>query len=139
MEGLGGWFIAMTPWAWRKVPPHCKDKQTEDRIAKREHPAWSFVVQQLLEPMLDKATAVCCSLSLPTQPHFKRGERTSDAKPCLCCDERDGAQVRKPEPQVVDPAPIAQIADDDEHEANDNECNNCGMQRERDIRKQLIR
>src|SRR5213595_3681821 len=78
-EGLGGWFIAMTPWAWRKVPPHCKDKQTEDRIAKREHPAWSFVVQQLLEPMLDKATAVCCSLSLPTQPHFKRGERTSDA------------------------------------------------------------
>ena len=89
--------------------------------------------------MLDKAAMVGCCARLRTQPHFDRGERAGGAEPGLCCDDDDSGQVRKPEPQGVDPPPGFEVSDDRQNEAANDERDDEDVEREHHICKQLIR
>ena len=64
------------------------------------------------------------------QPRLQRGERTRDAEPGFGHHHADRAQVREAEPPRVDPAPGAQVADQDQHQAADDE------QHDRDVQHQ---
>src|ERR1022692_1425170 len=123
---------------WRKVPPCCYDDETEQRVAKREDPSWSFVVQDALQPILDEASGVRCCASLGAQPHFEGCERTYGTKPSLCDYNGNGSQMRSPKPQCIYPVPGAQIANDDEDEAADDEHDDGDVQREHYIGQKLI-
>ena len=85
--------------------------------------------------MLDEAAAVGCRAGLRTQPHFESCERTSDAQPNLCYDNRDSAQMCEPEPKGVDPMPTSKVADDDENKTANDEHNKGEVQCKHEICK----
>lgn len=123
---------------WRKVPPRCHDDEPKQRVAECEDPGRRLVVQDTLKPMLDKTTVVGCCARLGAQPHFQRGERAPNAEPGLCHDYRNGGQMRKPEPNGIDPCPGPQVANDDENKAANDKRYDGEMQREHHIGEQLI-
>jgi hypothetical protein len=88
--------------------------------------------------MLDEAAAVACRKGLRAQPHFKKCEGAGGSEPSLCYDDGDGNQVREAEPQRVDPAPGAEVADDRENKASDDERDDGEVEREHRIREQLV-
>ena len=47
--------------------------------------------------------------------------------------------MRKPEPEHIDPLPVAQISDEDEYKAPHDKGDNCDMQCQRNIREYLIK
>lgn len=89
-----------------------------------------------MQPVADKAAAVGWSSSLLAEPHLQRGERADGAEPGLGNNDRDSRQMRQPEPQAIDPAPTAPIAEEDDHQAASHKLGNDKMQREHYIGKE---
>ena len=87
-----------------------------------------------MKPMLDEIATVDFCMSILTQPHFERFERTDDTQPSFSYDDRNSTKMSEPEPQRIDPPPVAQIADYYEDKATNNERYNCDVQRKHDIR-----
>ena len=122
-----------------KVPPGCQDEQAEKGVSEPENPGWGLVIEQPLEPMLDEAAAIGCCPSLHTQPHFKICERTCGTQPSLRYDDRDCSKMSEPEPERIDPLPLAKVADDHKNEAPNDKGNNRDVQTEHEVGKKLIR
>ena len=94
-----------------------------------------------MQPVADKTFAVperASHTRFSTQPPFKRGQRTSDSKPRLRCNDRNRREMREPKPERVYPAPVGEVADDDKHKSAHHERNDCKVQRKHSIRELSI-
>lgn len=89
----------------RKIPPRRDHEQTEHRVGGNEHPEWRLVVQKALNPVFNEARAVGDLPCLLAQPRLQNRQRAKFPEPGLCDYDADRCDVRKAEPQVVDPAP----------------------------------
>ena len=103
------------------------------RIEDGEHPGRSLVIEDALQPMLDKAAGVGWFVGLRTQPHFERRERADNAEPGLCHDDCDCSEMRKPEPQGIDPPPRQEVARDYENQTANDKCDEGKVEREHSI------
>lgn len=118
------------------MPPGQHDGQPEQGVRQDENPGWHIVVEKPMQPVADKAAAVGWRPGLLAQPHLQGGERADGAEPGLGGDDRDGGQVRQPEPQAIDPAPTAPVAEEDDHQAANHKESNGKMQHEHHIGKE---
>ena len=136
MKWLGDSLMYATFEAGRKVPPGGEHEQGERGIRHSKHPRRRAVVEQLLKPMLDEATAIRRLASARTQPHFERGKRTYEAEPRLCDDDSDGCNVSDAKPCIVYPPPMLEIADDDKRQPCDDKCSDAHVHKQHGVRKQ---
>jgi len=86
--------------------------------------------------MADEAGAVGRGPGVLTQPHFEGGERTKGSEPGLGNDDANGGQMTESEPPSVDPAPAAQVADNDCRQAADDKDDHGDMEDEHRIGQQ---
>ena len=113
--------------AWRKVPPRSEHGQGEQGVHRNEHPRRRAVVEQLLKPVLDEAATIRRLASARTQPHFEGGERTDEAEPRLRDDNSYGYNMSDAKPGVVHPAPVFEIAYDDQQQPSDDKRRNADV------------
>lgn len=116
IEGLGAAGTAVEfLGSWWKVPPRRDNKQPKHGVYEREDPERCLVVQNLLNPMRNKACTVRSLARLLAQPRLQDGERTEPAKPSLGYNDTDCDDVRDTEQRRIDPMPVSHVAY--EHEA----------------------
>src|SRR5678815_4672101 len=121
---LGGSFVDTTSRVRRKVPPGGEHEAGENAVPENEYPRRSAVVQQALKPMLDEPSVVRLLAALRAKPHFKSRQRADQPEPRFGRDHEDCREMRDAEPDVVDPAPAPEVADDGENEAENDKCGN---------------
>jgi len=124
---------------WGKAPPRGGDEQPEDGVCGGKDPGWRLVEENSPHPVFDEALVIGTPARLGAKPRLQCGQRAGDVQPGLRHHNRDGRQVRKAEPQAVDPGPADQVADDNEHEAPDNEHHDAEVQQQHGVRQKLVR
>lgn len=96
------------------------------------------MVDELLEPVLDEALLVRSGTCLNAEPGFQCCERTELPQPGLKDNKGDGCQMRQPEPQAVDPAPLQPIARENDCKASDNEEHDSEVEQQHCIGYKLV-
>ena len=86
--------------------------------------------------MFDEATVVRGSTGPSTKPHLQPRERARNAEPSLGDDDCDGDDVRQPKREGVDPVPVREVANDDEHKACNNESGNAYVHEQHGVGKE---
>lgn len=93
-----------------------------------------------MQPIADETFVIREPGSCPRfrpQPPFKRGQRTGDPKLCLRRNNGNRRQMRQPEPQRIHPAPVNDVADDDENQSAHHKRDHSKVQRKHSIRESL--
>jgi hypothetical protein len=116
--------------------PRGEHEDGEGGVGGDKQPGRCAVVEQLLQPVLDECTAIRRLASAGTQRHLQRRERASKTQPGLADDDRDRRQVSRPEPEVVHPMPMREVAYDGKHQPAHNERSNAGVDDQHAVREQ---
>lgn len=91
-----------------------------------------------MQPVTNETFAICKPSGhtrFRPKPPFKRGQRTSDAEPSLSRNDSNRCEMSHAKPQRVYPAPVNEVADEDEHKSAYHERNDCKVQRKHSIRE----
>ncbi len=86
--------------------------------------------------MFDEPTGVPGGTGSSAKPHFQPRERARNGKPSLGDDDCDGADVRQPKRESVDPVPVREVADDDERKACNDEDRDAHVQEKHGVGKE---
>lgn len=131
--GSSSAITLLTESSWVDPEPAYNDQCAKCRVCHNEYPRRGLVIENCLQPMGDERPRVD-GVSRPlAQRHLPGCERADNTEPGLEHDNPDAAHVHQAKPRITNPGPVAELADEDEHQPDHDEGDEQDVRQEKQV------
>ena len=139
MPRRGGCARGLPAPSWGCEEHHGYYEEAEEGVARGEDPGFGFEEDEVVEPVGDESVGVVGFLAAEeSEAVFPDREGAGDGEPGFEDDVGDEEEVEAAEPAVADPLPALEPADDREHERDDHEGDEGGVEKEDEVSSDAI-